>query len=197
MARRKRASMREGPLADLFRSTDDPDDPPEAPSRPSGSPRPSRASMPSEPRSAPSPAAARAGARAAPGAAPEPGRPRGAGPSRVPEPAAPEQVAAPTAPSEPPEPAKERLSRIFADDVARRRDAPLRPRGARATSRDCRGEPHTPVIRVVGVGGAGVNAVNRMVEAGIPGVEFIAVNTDLQSLQQSQRRRHRPPRQRA
>jgi cell division protein FtsZ len=39
------------------------------------------------------------------------------------------------------------------------------------------------VIRVVGVGGGGVNAVNRMVEARIPGVEFMAVNTDLQSLQ--------------
>ena len=39
------------------------------------------------------------------------------------------------------------------------------------------------VIRVVGVGGAGVNAVNRMVDARIPGVEFMAVNTDLQSLQ--------------
>jgi cell division protein FtsZ len=42
-----------------------------------------------------------------------------------------------------------------------------------------------PVIRVVGVGGAGVNAVNRMVEAQVAGVEFLAVNTDLQSLQQS------------
>jgi cell division protein FtsZ len=39
------------------------------------------------------------------------------------------------------------------------------------------------VIRVVGVGGAGVNAVNRMVDANVPGVEFMAVNTDLQSLQ--------------
>jgi len=38
----------------------------------------------------------------------------------------------------------------------------------------------------VGVGGAGVNAVNRMVEAQVEGVEFIAVNTDLQSLQTSQ-----------
>ena len=45
------------------------------------------------------------------------------------------------------------------------------------------GEPHQPVIKVVGVGGAGVNAVNRMVDARIPGVEFMAVNTDLQSLQ--------------
>jgi cell division protein FtsZ len=42
-----------------------------------------------------------------------------------------------------------------------------------------------PVIRVVGVGGAGVNAVNRMVEAEVEGVEFLAVNTDQQSLQQS------------
>jgi cell division protein FtsZ len=42
-----------------------------------------------------------------------------------------------------------------------------------------------PVLRVVGVGGAGVNAVNRMVEAGITGVEFLAINTDLQSLQLS------------
>jgi len=42
-----------------------------------------------------------------------------------------------------------------------------------------------PVLRVVGVGGAGVNAVNRMIEAGIEGVDFIAINTDLQSLQQS------------
>ena len=41
------------------------------------------------------------------------------------------------------------------------------------------------MIRVVGVGGAGVNAVNRMVEAEIEGVEFLAINTDLQSLQQS------------
>ncbi|MGI8803958.1 MAG: cell division protein FtsZ [Solirubrobacteraceae bacterium] len=40
-------------------------------------------------------------------------------------------------------------------------------------------------MRVVGVGGAGVNAVNRMVEAEVAGVEFIAINTDLQSLQQS------------
>ncbi|MGH2888666.1 MAG: cell division protein FtsZ, partial [Solirubrobacteraceae bacterium] len=42
-----------------------------------------------------------------------------------------------------------------------------------------------PVLRVVGVGGAGVNAVNRMVEAGVEGVEFLAINTDLQSLQLS------------
>jgi cell division protein FtsZ len=38
------------------------------------------------------------------------------------------------------------------------------------------------VIRVVGVGGGGLNAVNRMIEAGISQVEFIAVNTDIQQL---------------
>lgn len=38
------------------------------------------------------------------------------------------------------------------------------------------------VIKVVGVGGGGTNAVNRMVEAGIKGVEFIAINTDRQAL---------------
>jgi cell division protein FtsZ len=38
------------------------------------------------------------------------------------------------------------------------------------------------VIKVVGVGGGGTNAVNRMVDAGLSGVEFIAVNTDAQAL---------------
>jgi cell division protein FtsZ len=44
--------------------------------------------------------------------------------------------------------------------------------------------PHNylAVIKVVGVGGGGVNAVNRMVDAGVGGVEFIAVNTDAQVL---------------
>lgn len=41
-------------------------------------------------------------------------------------------------------------------------------------------------IRVIGVGGGGGNAVNRMIEAGIQGVEFIVVNTDAQALMESQ-----------
>jgi cell division protein FtsZ len=41
------------------------------------------------------------------------------------------------------------------------------------------------VIKVVGVGGAGINAVNRMIDAGITQVEFVAVNTDIQALQMS------------
>lgn len=37
-------------------------------------------------------------------------------------------------------------------------------------------------IKVVGVGGAGSNAINRMIQSGLEGVEFIAVNTDAQAL---------------
>ena len=38
------------------------------------------------------------------------------------------------------------------------------------------------VIKVVGIGGGGVNAINRMIEAGLKGVEFVAINTDAQAL---------------
>ena len=84
----------------------------------------------------------------------------------------------------PARPAKDRLSKIFSEDpepaaAAYGREDPDYTRSSDPP------RPHSPVIRVVGVGGAGVNAVNRMVEAGIPGVEFMAINTDLQSLQQS------------
>jgi cell division protein FtsZ len=86
--------------------------------------------------------------------------------------------------------AKERLSAAFAQDIPH--DILERPRDERQREYRPRDEPqiaqstvHRPVLRVVGVGGAGVNAVNRMIEAGVEGVEFIAINTDLQSLQQS------------
>ncbi|MCE5204318.1 MAG: cell division protein FtsZ [Coriobacteriales bacterium] len=44
------------------------------------------------------------------------------------------------------------------------------------------GANYLAVIKVLGIGGGGTNAVNRMVEAGVKGVEFIAVNTDAQAL---------------
>src|SRR5512132_4415964 len=44
------------------------------------------------------------------------------------------------------------------------------------------GWSYLAVLKVIGVGGGGTNAVNRMIEAGLPGVEFIAVNTDAQAL---------------
>ena len=46
-------------------------------------------------------------------------------------------------------------------------------------------EPNFAAIKVIGVGGAGTNAVNRMVDSGLRGVDFIAVNTDKQALAMS------------
>ena len=40
-------------------------------------------------------------------------------------------------------------------------------------------------IKVIGVGGGGGNAVNRMIDAGVEGIEFVAANTDLQALRMS------------
>lgn len=207
MARRKRASMREGPLADLFRSTsDDPSqDPPEFEPRreddrsgPQGDPAEPRAggSDPDAPtvieRSEPSPpqpdpeAAGRFGRgdpveekqdRSDP--EPEPARssPRPAR-SEDPGPLSPPDPAADT--SNLPD-AQDRLRRIFSESPAQRDDTPRYGRQEPSASQGA--VPHNPVIRVIGVGGGGVNAINRMIEAQIPGVEFMAVNTDLQSLQ--------------
>ena len=44
---------------------------------------------------------------------------------------------------------------------------------------------HRARIKVVGVGGSGGNAINRMIESGMHGVEFVAVNTDAQALEAS------------
>ncbi|NNF63684.1 MAG: cell division protein FtsZ [Acidimicrobiia bacterium] len=50
------------------------------------------------------------------------------------------------------------------------------------TSESRNPQSYLAVIKVVGVGGGGVNAVNRMIESGVGGVEFIAINTDAQAL---------------
>jgi cell division protein FtsZ len=92
-------------------------------------------------------------------------------------------------PQNPDERAKARLHKAFRAEIPEELVA-------QATGGDpfARGKPGAtvspagighPIIRVVGVGGAGVNAINRMVDAEVAGVEFIAINTDLQSLQQS------------
>jgi cell division protein FtsZ len=60
------------------------------------------------------------------------------------------------------------------EQPARLHRAPVRDAGA-----------YLAMIKVVGVGGAGLNAVNRMIDAGINQVEFIAVNTDIQALHMS------------
>ena len=177
MARRKRASMREGPLADLFRSTVDPEDPPEAPTRPERQAQDETGVMREQPPASSEP-------RAEPRPEPPAEQPfdRAQAEPEPPPPSAPEVQAYHT--PQPPG-AKERLSRIFADDTYEA-EGPAFGRDEPSYSGEFRdATPHAPVIRVVGVGGAGVNAINRMVDAGIPGVEFMAVNTDLQSLQQS------------
>ncbi|HEX3736481.1 MAG TPA: cell division protein FtsZ, partial [Solirubrobacterales bacterium] len=164
--------MREGPLADLFRSTGDdaPEDPPEAPRYGREDPADVR----------------KAEAEAAP-VEPSPAVPfdqdqeSGA--------AAPEREPVAADPPQSSEPAPERLKRVFAEEPRPRQSSeefmqtPRYGRAEPAYEPPGSGEPHQPVIKVVGVGGAGVNAVNRMVDARIPGVEFMAVNTDLQSLQ--------------
>ena len=194
MSRRKRASMREGPLADLFRSTvdDEPADPPEAPPelKRSEAPPPREAMAP-EPEPEAAPATASEVRRQEELSRPEPTQEPEPAP-RAEAPAPPEPEPPVPSPSHEPEPVaesdvqpKDRLSRIFGEEPRPRGDYVDNPRyGREEPSYEPKGgEPHSPVIRVVGVGGAGVNAVNRMVETQIPGVEFMAVNTDLQSLQ--------------
>jgi cell division protein FtsZ len=177
MARRKRASMREGPLADLFRSTASHEgEQPTEQSASSGSAR--EAHEGDEETQA-------IGDREA--AAPPTRHEEPEAPPSEPEPPDPERVRAYRVEEHqlPVREPRERLSRIFADET---HDVEGPAYGREEPGlRDYHGppRPHLPVIRVVGVGGAGVNAINRMIEASIPGVEFMAINTDLQSLQQS------------
>jgi len=149
---RKRVSMHEGPLAELFRATEA-----------------SQTSL----RSAPA-------TRPAWEVEPEPAPTELL--SVVPDPVdEPEPEAAPEPLEEtmlqPPEPAEEPDERPLARWFEPLPESPARlerPRG---------NESYLAVIRVVGVGGAGLNALDRMIDAGITQVDFIGVNTDIQQLQ--------------
>jgi cell division protein FtsZ len=166
MANAKRASMREGPLAALFRKTEEAEgEPPASPaSAPKARTRAKGDSPPPEhPRETGLP---HPGLGASDGAQEEP--------TRV---ATPRERLRHAFSSEIPEDIMERPTRPVMDEYVREHPADW---GAAAN-----GAAGQPVIRVVGVGGGGVNAVNRMVEAEVEGIEFVAVNTDLQSLQQS------------
>jgi cell division protein FtsZ len=164
MATGKRASMREGPLADLFRKTDEQEARPETGEKPEPQPpeAPRREEQPRREPSRPTERSTEAARRA------EESDWRAE--TRIPTP-------------------EERLKSVFSSDIPEnimeRAPAPepaIEPEPQRMQRR---GGITEPLLRVVGVGGAGVNAVNRMIEAGVEGVEFIAVNTDLQSLEQS------------
>jgi cell division protein FtsZ len=97
-----------------------------------------------------------------------------------------DRPAAPRTPSP-----EERLRHAFsAEDVPGDMMAPPsdEPRSLSSADYQWGGAPEPggqPTLRVIGVGGGGVNAINRMIEAQVGGVEFIALNTDAQSLQQS------------
>src|ERR1700709_2502347 len=67
--------------------------------------------------------------------------------------------------------------------VARKRqELSTLPRGSDRNFKHMESGSYLAVIKVVGVGGGGTNAVNRMVDAGLRGVEFVAANTDGQAL---------------
>jgi cell division protein FtsZ len=152
MARnRARASMREGPLAELFRAT-------EAAQRQAEKEREQAEALdaPTAEHAGPEPETAPRD-EAAPAFSP------------VPEPELP--PAPPMTPAAAPAPSGVAPAAAFADPSPRMRQAPRPDSSA-----------YLAVIRVVGVGGGGLNAVNRMIEAGISQVEFIAVNTDIQQL---------------
>jgi cell division protein FtsZ len=95
--------------------------------------------------------------------------------------------------SEEPEPAAPVQAR--APEPVRPREAPYNPPASRFITPMPESAPrlevagdvssYLAVIRVVGVGGAGLNAVNRMMDAGIAQVDFVAVNTDAQQLELS------------
>jgi cell division protein FtsZ len=186
MARKKRASMREGPLADLFRSTEEsvaPDEIKVTATSNGGQvavEEPVQETPGPEPVPEPTP-------EPVPEPTPDPVPDPLPGPEPVPEPTPPEPVAEKTADEPEIEIHHEGLERLMGGPGLE-----VRPRYGRdepSTDTPSRAQvvprTHQAVLRVVGVGGAGVNAVNRMVEARLPGAEFVAINTDLQSLQTS------------
>ena len=172
MASGKRASMREGPLAQLFRKTEE-EGKPQGEERPAPE-RETRAEHSFEQRA--TEAARRAEERAR---RREQEAQRERGMSRYEGTPSPE----------------ERLRSVFSTDIPenildKAPEPPVHHQSDYAPEPISYGMPSAgrvtePKLRVVGVGGAGVNAVNRMIEAEIEGVEFVAVNTDTQSLEQS------------
>jgi cell division protein FtsZ len=97
-----------------------------------------------------------------------------------------EEAAPPPPPPPPPEPVRlpERRAEPKRDEKPRPKLEPL-PEPPPRLHRVPEPGAYLAVIRVVGVGGAGLNAVNRMIDADISQVEFVAVNTDIQQLQTS------------
>jgi cell division protein FtsZ len=171
---RKRASMREGPLAELFRATEaaqrrqGDDEPADEPLPPAAEADDQQTLIKEPTTSAPKRASRKPSRReaAALEETVEHVQDFDAGAADPPEVA----VAAPVAKPDPPyEPPASRFIKSMPEG------APRLNVGGDAAS-------YLAVIRVVGVGGGGLNAVNRMMDAGIAQVDFVAVNTDMQQL---------------
>jgi cell division protein FtsZ len=157
---RKRASMREGPLAELFKATEaaQRQQEIEQPGAPAEEPQESTVEhVPAWEDEVETPAPPR------PDPMPEPPAPEPI-PDPVPEPTPP--------PAYVPEPPVTRYIEPMPEPAPRLHHARAGHLGS-----------YLAKIQVVGVGGAGLNAVNRMIDAGINQVEFVAVNTDVQQLQ--------------
>jgi cell division protein FtsZ len=192
MANAKRASMREGPLAALFRKTEEEQ---ELADGATGAEQPVSPAPASE---AGASAQRESHAKSAPSVTPASELPVATPREKnLPHPALSASPAPAEEPVSVPSP-RERLRHAFSSEIPENvmdvaparasvipppRDVYAREEAPRAFGTAA--PVAQPVIRVVGVGGAGVNAVNRMVEAEVEGVEFLAINTDLQSLQQS------------
>src|SRR5439155_9425261 len=175
---RRRASMREGPLAELFRATEAAQRQAEGePEQQPAAADPAPAEEPDERTVDHVPSweeAARGEAVEAPTPAPPSPRPDPMPQPPTPEPVPPAPAPNPPAPQTYREPPVTRYIESLPEQPARLHRVP------RADS-----PAYLAVIKVVGVGGAGLNAVNRMIDAGISQVEFIAVNTDIQALRTS------------
>ena len=198
---RKRASMRDGPLAELFRAT-------EAAQRqaerdavaPGDAPIPASAQTPAPPQTqTPAKPPAQARKPAPPAHRPEPPEETvehtsifDEPPARVqqPEPE-PESPAAPAQPSASAQasatvPASPARQTIFPEPPPRSTYIePIPEPPARLHQVGPDASAYLAVIRVAGVGGAGLNAIHRMMDAGISQVDFVAINTDIQQLQMS------------
>ncbi|HMI21631.1 MAG TPA: cell division protein FtsZ [Gaiellaceae bacterium] len=163
---RKRASMREGPLAELFKATEAAQRQQErgevaADAAPAEEPHESTVEhVPSWEDEVEAPSPPRPDPQPEPPPRPEP----------VPDPE-PEPAPMPP-PSTVPEPPVTRYFEPMPEPAPRLSHARVGSLGS-----------YLAKIQVVGVGGAGLNAVNRMIDAGINQVEFVAVNTDVQQLQ--------------
>ena len=186
---RRRASMREGPLAELFRATEAAQKQAEQSGEAAPPPEDAATTAPASETEAPTepdertvehvPSWEETGVETPPPPTPTP-EPQPGPPLPDPQPPAPTPDPDPLPPSpQPPE-----LRPADLPPVSRYLE-PLPESPARLHRAGADTGAYLAVIKVVGVGGAGLNAVNRMIDAGISQVEFIAVNTDIQALRTS------------